>query len=120
MNSHNLSLSLVLYLAAVGSAAVYGCSSGDNNNPGPSSHDGGNDSTGSSGSSSSGSSSGSGSGSGSGSSSGSSSGSACTSDASTCNSCATPSQDPYNACSQYTTNCIPFQKSRVPTHPSVP
>jgi hypothetical protein len=41
----------------------------------------------------------------------------CTSDATTCNSCVTPTQDPYNACSTATTNCIPFDKTRVPSHP---
>jgi hypothetical protein len=41
----------------------------------------------------------------------------CMSDAATCNSCVTPMQDPYNACSSYTANCIPFMASRVPTHP---
>jgi hypothetical protein len=41
----------------------------------------------------------------------------CTSDAMICNSCVTPQQDPYNACSTATTNCIPFDKTRVPSHP---
>jgi len=46
----------------------------------------------------------------------------CTSDASTCNSCYTAAQaaaDPYNACSPYTAACIPFDPTRVPSHPSL-
>jgi hypothetical protein len=39
----------------------------------------------------------------------------CTSDASTCNSCYTPAQDPLNGCSPATVNCIPFDNSRVPS-----
>lgn len=38
----------------------------------------------------------------------------CMSDASTCNTCYTASQaavDPYNACSPYTVNCVPFSNS---------
>ncbi len=38
----------------------------------------------------------------------------CTSDASTCNSCFTIQQDPLNACSPATVNCIPFDNTRVP------
>jgi hypothetical protein len=110
-------IAFVLGIGAVTSAIAYGCGGGDNgNNPGPSSHDGGNDAT------SSGSSSGA-------DSSGSSSGSdapvidtgSCTSDASTCNSCYTASQaaqDPLNACAPETVNCIPFTKT-VPTHPTL-
>jgi hypothetical protein len=43
----------------------------------------------------------------------------CVSDASNCNSCVTPQQDRYNACSQYAVNCIPFDNSTVPQHPSL-
>jgi hypothetical protein len=45
----------------------------------------------------------------------------CKSDASTCNSCYTDAQaatDPYNACSTYTKNCVPFTTT-VPTHPTL-
>ena len=38
----------------------------------------------------------------------------CVSDASTCNTCYSASQaatDPYNACSPYTVNCVPFSNS---------
>jgi hypothetical protein len=35
-----------------------------------------------------------------------------------CNVCATPASDPYNACSQYTGGCFPFQ-GKVPTHPTL-
>jgi hypothetical protein len=45
----------------------------------------------------------------------------CKSDASTCNSCYNSTQaaaDPYNACSQYTTSCVPFTGT-VPTHPTL-
>ena len=127
MNSPKLSLRLVYVVLtlAAGATMAYGCSSdSSNNNPGPSSHDGGGtDSTAS------------GSGGGSGGSSGSSSGTvgdssggadvpiidtgACTSDASSCNSCYTAAQaaqDPLNACAPETVNCIPFTKT-VPTHP---
>lgn len=38
----------------------------------------------------------------------------CQSDATTCNSCADPKQDPLNACSPATGNCIHFDNSRVP------
>jgi hypothetical protein len=47
---------------------------------------------------------------------------ACKSDAGTCNSCYTAAQaaaDPFNACSPYTTNCIKFDATRVPTHPTL-
>ncbi len=46
----------------------------------------------------------------------------CKSDASTCNTCYTAAQaaaDPYNACSQYTANCVPFDPTRVPSHPQI-
>ena len=43
----------------------------------------------------------------------------CMSDAANCNSCVTPAQDPYNACSSATTNCVPFDPSRVPQHPTL-
>jgi len=43
----------------------------------------------------------------------------CMSDASNCNSCYTPSQDPLNACSPYTANCVSFDKTRVPSHPTL-
>jgi hypothetical protein len=46
----------------------------------------------------------------------------CKSDASTCNTCYTAAQaaaDPYNACSQYTANCVSFDPARVPTHPKI-
>jgi hypothetical protein len=46
----------------------------------------------------------------------------CKSDASTCNTCYTAAQaaaDPYNACSQYTANCVSFDPTRVPTHPQI-
>jgi hypothetical protein len=39
----------------------------------------------------------------------------CVSDASTCNSCYTPEQDPLNGCSPWTVNCIPFDNTRVPS-----
>jgi hypothetical protein len=44
---------------------------------------------------------------------------ACVSDAATCNSCYTQQQaqqDPYNACSPATANCIPFDTTRVPAN----
>jgi hypothetical protein len=46
----------------------------------------------------------------------------CKSDASTCNTCYTAAQaaaDPYNACSHYTANCVSFDPTRVPNHPSI-
>ena len=43
---------------------------------------------------------------------------ACTSDAATCNSCATPAEDPYNACSESAGNCVPFDNERVPRDPN--
>lgn len=46
----------------------------------------------------------------------------CKSDAGTCNSCYSATQaaaDPYNACSQYTANCIKFDSTRVPSHPTL-
>lgn len=46
----------------------------------------------------------------------------CKSDGGTCNSCYTAAQaaaDPYNACNAYTSKCIPFDPSRVPTHPTL-
>ena len=39
---------------------------------------------------------------------------ACKSDATTCNSCYTPAQNPLNGCSPATVNCIPFDNTRVP------
>jgi len=121
MNPKNLHGRLAVFAlaCATGVAAANGCSSSNSNNPGPSSHDAGNDTTSSS------------SGGGSGGSSGSSGGTeggmdvvnidtgSCVSDASTCNSCYTASQaaqDPLNACAPETANCIPFTKT-VPTHP---
>jgi hypothetical protein len=47
---------------------------------------------------------------------------ACKSDGGTCNSCYTAMQamqDPYNACNAYTSKCIPFDPSRVPSHPQL-
>jgi hypothetical protein len=46
----------------------------------------------------------------------------CKSDASTCNSCYTAAQaaaDPLNACSEFTKNCVTFDPTRVPTHPTL-
>ena len=46
----------------------------------------------------------------------------CKSDGGTCNSCYTAAQaaaDPYNGCSTYTAACIPFDPTRVPTHPQL-
>lgn len=40
----------------------------------------------------------------------------CKTDASTCNSCYTPQQDPVNGCSPVTVNCIPFDSKRVPAN----
>jgi hypothetical protein len=127
-SNHSFRLAVAAVVVAGSAALAYGCSSNTNDtNPAPSSHDaGGTDSTASS-------SSGGGSGSGSGSSSGgigdSSGGAdvpiidtgACTSDASTCNSCYTAqqaAQDPLNACAPETLNCIPFTGT-VPTHPTL-
>ncbi len=45
----------------------------------------------------------------------------CKSEASTCNSCysdAQAAQDPYNACSSYTKNCVKFTTA-VPAHPTL-
>jgi hypothetical protein len=120
MSPKNLNgrLAVLALACATGIAAAQGCSSSNSNNPGPSSHDAGNDTT-SSGSS--------------GGSSGSSGGTeggmdvvnidtgSCTSDASTCNSCYSNMQaqeDPLNACAPETANCIPFTKT-VPTHPTL-
>ncbi len=36
-----------------------------------------------------------------------------------CNACTTPATDPYNACSSFTSGCIPFDAARVPTHPTL-
>jgi hypothetical protein len=48
-------------------------------------------------------------------------GDACISDgdSSGCRPCATPQTDPYNACSPFASGCIPFDASRVPSHPSL-
>jgi len=46
----------------------------------------------------------------------------CKSDSSTCNTCYTDAQaasDPLNACSAYTKNCVTFDPTRVPTHPTL-
>jgi hypothetical protein len=46
----------------------------------------------------------------------------CGSDSSSCNSCyddAQAAENPYNACSAYTKNCVPFTLT-VPTHPAIP
>jgi hypothetical protein len=46
----------------------------------------------------------------------------CKSDSGACNSCYTDAQaaaDPYNACSSFTKNCVSFDPTRVPTHPSL-
>lgn len=122
MNTHKLSfrLSVLGSFVLCGLVTAYGCSSGGSNNPGPSSHDAGNDTT----SSSSG-----GTASSSGGTTNDSGGSdapvidtgSCTSDASTCNSCYTASQaaqDPLNACAPETANCIPFTGT-VPSHPTL-
>ena len=45
----------------------------------------------------------------------------CTPDSSACNSCYTDAQaaaDPFNACSSYTKNCVPFTTA-VPSHPTL-
>ena len=45
----------------------------------------------------------------------------CGSDSATCNSCLTEAgaiADPYNACSPYTVNCVPFTTT-VPSHPAL-
>lgn len=123
MNARKMLLRLAMVsLVGVASASlVLACSGDDNNgNPNPTNHDSG---TGSS--SSSGGDGGSGNDTGTdggGSSGGDSSMEAgnCMSDATTCNSCVTSMQDPYNACSPYTTNCIAFDPKRVPQHPMVP
>jgi hypothetical protein len=39
----------------------------------------------------------------------------CVSDAATCNSCYTITQDPRNACSPYSVSCIPFDNSKIPS-----
>jgi hypothetical protein len=124
MKTNNMLLKLgVAGLAvALGAATVIACSS--SSNPAPETNlDAGGSSSGSSSSGSSGGGSSSG-----GSSSGSSSGAtdggadtstACVNDAGAmCSSCATlPS---YNVCSPYfTTGCIPFNNSVVPTHPTL-
>ena len=46
----------------------------------------------------------------------------CHSDAARCNSCVTPQQDPYHACSSATANCVKFDNAtRVPANvPPVP
>jgi len=46
----------------------------------------------------------------------------CKSDGGTCNSCYTATQaaaDPYNGCTVYASTCIPFDPTRVPTHPQL-
>jgi hypothetical protein len=89
-------------------AAAAACSS-DNNNPAPMMTDDGGGSS----------SSGGGAGSSSSSGGGSTDDAACGSDAATCNSCTTSDTDPYNACSSFVTNCIPFDDTRVPAHPTL-
>jgi hypothetical protein len=128
MSSKKLDARLAVFalVCATGAAIANGCSSSDNNNPAPSTNDGGHDATSSSSSGGSGSSSG---GSGSSSGGGNEGGvdvpvidtGMCTSDASTCNSCYTPTQaaeDPLNACAPETANCIAFTRT-VPTHPTL-
>jgi hypothetical protein len=128
-----LKVNAALFLVGAGTALVVACSS-NNNNPAPSGSDGsasssGGSSSGTSSGSSSGGSSSSGASSSGGSSSGGSSGAACVpdgGDAATCNSCLPaycPSLDaggclnPYNACSPYTTGCIPFTGSLPTPYP---
>jgi hypothetical protein len=36
-----------------------------------------------------------------------------------CNACASPATDPLNACSLFTSGCIPFDAARVPSHPTL-
>jgi hypothetical protein len=116
-------VAIAVLVAATSLTAWSACSS-DNSNPSP---DAGTDGTTGGSNSSSGSSSGSSnsSGSGSGSGRGSSGGSSgagdsgCASDAMNCNSCDTPDADPYNSCSSFVTGCIPFDDTRVPTHPTL-
>jgi hypothetical protein len=36
-----------------------------------------------------------------------------------CNPCATLATDPYNVCSAFVGNCIPFDPARVPVHPDL-
>lgn len=36
-----------------------------------------------------------------------------------CDSCATLATDPYNVCSAFLGNCIPFDAARVPVHPDL-
>jgi hypothetical protein len=46
----------------------------------------------------------------------------CKSTMPTCNTCYTAAQagaDPYNACTAYTSKCVPFDPTRVPTHPTL-
>jgi hypothetical protein len=40
----------------------------------------------------------------------------CVSDASTCNSCYTPAQNPLYGCSPFSVNCLPVDNTRVPAN----
>lgn len=131
-------LTSTLLVIASGAALAVACSSGSNPAPatnespdGTASSSGGS-SGGTSGGSSSGASASSSGGSSGGSSSGGSSSDAgdggvtdaapCTNDggdAALCHSCATLTSDPYNTCSSFVTNCVPFNNSVVPQHPSL-
>ena len=113
MNTNRLLVTLAsLALAVAGSTAVVACSSDDNANPAPapldassstdSSADTGPDTGGGNGDSST--------------DGGAPDATPCTSDATTCNSCVTPQQDPLHACSPATANCIPFDNTRVPAN----
>jgi hypothetical protein len=115
MNARKVSLRAAIFgaIVACGAVAAYGCSSNNNNNgPGPTQHDSGTDgTTSSSGSTSDGSTdaptidTGS-----------------CVTDASGCNSCYNAqqaAQDPLNACAPSTVNCIPFDNTKVPAHPTL-
>jgi hypothetical protein len=122
MNAHKLTLSLTV-LALVATAATVpfvGCGGTANNNPTPTLRDSGTDSTTNHTDGGNAQSDSSGGDTGGGETSLPDTGS-CKSTSSSCNSCYTDAQaatDPYNACSTYTKNCVPFTTT-VPTHPTL-
>jgi hypothetical protein len=90
METRNLTLGL--FLAATltaGSALLFAACSSSSSPAGPTSHEGGTDD-----------------------------GSSGGPQGPACNDASTPQQDPYNACTQYVGNCIPFTRT-VPQHPTL-
>jgi hypothetical protein len=106
MKKRHVTLSLVLGAALVASNALFfaACSSSDSGQPGPTPHEGGTTDTSTGGDG------------GGGGDTGGGNDSAAAYDGPCLD--ASPQQDPYNACSPYVGNCIPFTRT-VPQHPQL-